>query len=286
VTAPFQLVSTTCTSSLAAGSSCEVAVQFAPTVAGVANGQLSVQTSAGATAASLSGTGTVQAILQYARDPINLGTAQLGGPPLTHLLALANTGNAALRVNSITIGSPFSVSHDCPPILPAGASCTAEVRLDPRAVGAFGGQLAISSEAAGASSTIAVSALVQALPEPLIVTQPASIGFGERSAGSQSGNQRITIRNDGGVLGTINLGVGGLGFLITQTSCGATLEPQASCFADVVFAPNAFGTQRGSFIVTSNAPGSPHVVSLSGVGCRPFIGRANRSGSVGTNCAP
>src|SRR5207302_6330224 len=54
-------------------------------------------------------------------------------------------------------------------------------------------------------------------------------------------------------------------FVPTDT-CGSSLAPGASCIITVAFTPTAVGTREGSIAVTDNAPGSPHVVSLTGVG--------------------
>jgi hypothetical protein len=52
-----------------------------------------------------------------------------------------------------------------------------------------------------------------------------------------------------------------------QTStCGATIAADASCTVSVTFAPTTTGTASGSLTVTSNAPGSPLTVALSGTG--------------------
>ncbi|HLQ32217.1 MAG TPA: choice-of-anchor D domain-containing protein, partial [Chloroflexota bacterium] len=54
-------------------------------------------------------------------------------------------------------------------------------------------------------------------------------------------------------------------FAQTNT-CGSSLAPGASCIITAAFTPTAIGTREGSIAVTDNAPGSPHVVSLTGVG--------------------
>ena len=55
----------------------------------------------------------------------------------------------------------------------------------------------------------------------------------------------------------------------TQTnSCVSPLPPTpaTACRIDVVFKPTAAGTREGTVTITDSAPGSPHVVQLSGVG--------------------
>ena len=72
-------------------------------------------------------------------------------------------------------------------------------------------------------------------------------------------------------------GAGKTEFIVTST-CGATLAPQASCFANVVFRALGFGERNGQLQVLSNAPDSPQTATLGGTGCRPYVAGVNRSG--------
>jgi YVTN family beta-propeller protein len=58
-------------------------------------------------------------------------------------------------------------------------------------------------------------------------------------------------------------------FAISANTCPispSTLGAGASCDVSVVFHPTVTGTVTGTLTITSNAPGSPHVVGLSGTG--------------------
>jgi hypothetical protein len=50
------------------------------------------------------------------------------------------------------------------------------------------------------------------------------------------------------------------------TTCSATLAAGANCRVDVSFTPTVAGARAGSLAISTNAPGSPHVVSLGGTG--------------------
>jgi hypothetical protein len=114
-----------------------------------------------------------------------------------------------------------------------------------------------------------------------------AISFGERMAGTLSGAQRIVINNLGGAPASITTMLTGPHFQVTGTNCGPTLAAQTECFADVAFIPSAFGARNAQFIVGSNSAGSPHIVTLNGVGCRPYFPSAHRGGgNAGPNCAP
>jgi hypothetical protein len=50
-------------------------------------------------------------------------------------------------------------------------------------------------------------------------------------------------------------------------ACIGSLAPGASCTVRVTFVAGIPGARTGVMQVTSNAPGSPHQVQLSGTGC-------------------
>jgi hypothetical protein len=61
-------------------------------------------------------------------------------------------------------------------------------------------------------------------------------------------------------------------FAISEDTCPVgtgTLAAGANCQVSVTFHPTVEGTVTGSLTITSNAPGSPHVVSLTGTGKPP-----------------
>jgi hypothetical protein len=121
----------------------------------------------------------------------------------------------------------------------------------------------------------------------VIRVSPQTIGFGARMAGTPAPSQRITVTNEGGGTAVgLNLGFNTPHFIVQSTSCGQSLAPQSTCFAEVVFAPQGFGPRRDSFSVrSSNDPRSPVTVDVSGAGCRPVSITASRGGTQ-ISCAP
>jgi hypothetical protein len=49
-------------------------------------------------------------------------------------------------------------------------------------------------------------------------------------------------------------------------NCGSSLPAGVSCTISVAFVPNAGGNLTGTLSITDNAPGSPQMVTLNGVG--------------------
>lgn len=51
-----------------------------------------------------------------------------------------------------------------------------------------------------------------------------------------------------------------------QLTCPTTVPPGTGCLIDLRFAPTGVGTFNGTLTITDNAPGSPHIVNLTGTG--------------------
>ena len=284
--APFQVVSTTCGASLAAAGSCNAVVRFVPTANGAASGSLVVSSSAGPASATLLGSGLRQPAASLPTSPIDFGSLIVGGAPVQRTIALTNTGNAILGINSVSVSPPFTRFTTCDASLAAGGSCNITVEFDPVAVGDFGGVLTVSTNAPGGSSIrVPLHAAVQQRPEPRLVVSPSIINFGARFAGSAAPTQTVTLVNEGGQAATLDVSLTVPFFEIVGASCGATLAPGASCGIEMGFVPNGFGPRRAELVIRTNAPGSPFGVSLSGAGCRP-VSIAQSRGAPSVDCSP
>lgn len=104
---------------------------------------------------------------------------------------------------------------------------------------------------------------------PAMSLSTTSLTFGNVAIGATSTPQLFTITNTG----TANLTFSKMAWSGDYGPAGVgtcylaeILTPSANCTVSVMFAPTANGTRTGSFTITDNAPGSPHVVSFSGVG--------------------
>jgi hypothetical protein len=297
-TGPFSVTSTTCGGTIGPSAVCTASAHFAPLAHGTVNGNLVVDTtgtfpghgasskSFGTSTTILTGTGLLQSSLEMPSS-VDMGSGTLGGPPIRRSVPLANGGNAALTLESISIARPFTLTHDCPLNLLPGRSCTVNLELEATTLGTFNGSLFVFSNAPDGVRSTPVRATVQARPEPVIKVSPLTIGFGDRMAGTRSAPQRITVTNEGGgdAIG-VSVGVNTPHFLVVGTTCGQTILSQSTCFADVLFAPQGFGPRRDTFFVrSSNDPASPATTNVSGAGCRPVTITSSRGGPA-ISCAP
>ncbi len=100
---------------------------------------------------------------------------------------------------------------------------------------------------------------------------PSSYSFGQVPVGSSSAPQTATIRNTG--TGTVTFERGILnspyvsaGYSISDSTCGATLSPGASCEFKIRFQPQASGSRSGYLFVSADESVELYFAQLSGTG--------------------
>jgi hypothetical protein len=292
----FDILNSTCGASLAPQSSCTVSVAFDPTNVGTINGTLSVAASSAILALSakgarlaklaaaplatsqLRGIGTVQAVLDLPGS-IDFGAYTSGTPAIRRLVTLRNAGNAVLTLTGISTTGPFVLGNGCPLNMQPGDSCTLTLDYSASDLGIHNGTLVVLSNANGGSRTIPLTADTVAVATPLIRVSPLQIGFGNRLLGTVGAPQRVSISNVGNAPAVLSPPVVTTTDFLVTTTCGITLAPASSCFADVSLRPVGFGPRQGQLVISSNAADSPALVNLSGSGCRPFSTASSRLGA-------
>ena len=110
-----------------------------------------------------------------------------------------------------------------------------------------------------------VSLLLQA---PVAQLSSGGINFGNQQVGVASGQQPITITNQGSAsLNVTNLAITGANAADFAVSgvCPA-IAPGGNCTVNITFTPTASGQRSATLQVTDNANGSPQSVALQGTG--------------------
>jgi trimeric autotransporter adhesin len=272
----------TCTfpGSIAAGSSCVVSVAFNPGAGapGARSGTLSIAHGATGSPAAVSLSGTAASAATPAASltaSLAFGSVTVGTTSAMQTATLSNTGNAALTVASIATGSgEFGIvggTCSAGTSVAAGSSCTINVAFTPSTTGARSATLALGHDAAGGSSSAALSGTGVA-QSPAANVSPASLSFAQ-TVGSTSAAQTITIANTGTAaltLGSFALsGPQAAEFQIAgggTCAAGGNVAPSSSCTLHVTFAPTAVGTRSAALSIAHNASGSPASVALGGTG--------------------
>ncbi|HWZ81691.1 MAG TPA: choice-of-anchor D domain-containing protein [Terriglobales bacterium] len=254
---------------LTAGQSTSFTVQFAPTVGGGVNGNVTI-TSNGSNPTlniALSGTGVAPGTLSANPASLSFGTVQVGSN--TSLSeTVTNTGGVPVTISQATVtGTGFSISGlTVPTTLNAGQSVTFTAKFTPAAPGAVSGTLAIISDASNSPLNIALSGTGGAQGQ-LAVT-PATLNFGNvvvNASSALTGSLTAT-----GASVTVTSGTSDNGeFALSGINFPKTIAAGQSASFTVTFTPNASGTANGNLTFISNASNSPTIEALTGNGQAP-----------------
>jgi hypothetical protein len=111
----------------------------------------------------------------------------------------------------------------------------------------------------------AVSVLLQpGLIGPNATASPTILMFDNEPVGSVSPAQSVTLSNNGTATLNITNIAASANFSETD-NCGSSLPIGGSCNINTTFVPTVGGNLAGTISITDNAPGSPQMVTLSGV---------------------
>lgn len=159
---------------LYAGQTCTVALQFTPGAAGAAAAQLQAVGSAGtvngvaAPAFALGGTGVGSASSTIVLTPTSLSfpATTVGTQSTPQQLTLSANGSSASQVTSINVNGPYVLqSQTCagaPFTLQPGSSCTVTVSFAPQSAGSAGGAVMLSVNSAATAVQAGLSGSGQA----------------------------------------------------------------------------------------------------------------------------
>jgi len=221
---------------------------------------------------------------------LNFGSQLKGttSAPLTE--TVTNTGTATLTISSVNVvganaGDFAKASDGCSGAnVSPGNSCAISVTFRPTATELRTATLSISDNASGSPHTVALSGTGTGTG-PGVSLAPPSLSFGNQLVGTTSTSQTVTLTNSG--TATLNISgvtlnsTNGAGFSRTN-HCAATLGAGLSCTIDVTFTPIAAGSRTATLSISSDAPGSPHTVSLTGTGTDFSLGVSSGSSTSAT----
>lgn len=273
----FTLQQTSCGAALTAGASCTVSIAFAPPVGnwGSRSAALVYGDDLGNAPQSVVLTGTgLSGQLQLSATTLAFGNFALNAAAMTQALTITNSASSASRLylNGAAISSGNSngfliYSTTCGTWLDPGTSCQITVQFSPTAAGVQSAALNLSTSASTAPATVALTAAVAV---PQLSLDPGSLSFPSQAVNTASGLQNVTLSNTASS-GTLSIssvvlnGANGGDFSFTN-SCGQSLGAGTNCSVSIRFVPTAAGSRTATLTITDNAPGSPHVVNLSGTG--------------------
>ena len=268
VTTPFTIASNSCgAGSLAAGSSCQVEVEYAPTQPGAAAGTLTFTDGAGTQTVILNGTGEAAPTDNLSPASLSFSGTVAGALSAAQTITLTNAGDLTLTAIGISASGPFQASSNCGTQLTGHAACTISVVFAPTQLGSQPGTLTVSdalrTQTAGLTGT--------GVGPPALGVNPSSLSFSAQQAGVASAPQTVTVSNIGGApmanVGFQIAGPAAASYSIGATTCGAALNNGSNCTVQVIFTPAATGVIAATLAVSSSTLGvTPVSVPLNGAG--------------------
>jgi Abnormal spindle-like microcephaly-assoc'd, ASPM-SPD-2-Hydin/Protein of unknown function (DUF1573) len=208
----------------------------------------------------------VQPELSITPSSANFGNVTAGSSA-SQTIQLQNTGTGTLTISQAgAAGSRFSIGNLTLPItLMSGQTSNFNVQFNPEAAAAVTGSVSIVSNAPNSPAAIALSGTGVAATQVLTFST-TNIAFANVNEGS-SATQSVTLTNSGNSNLTISqITESGAGFSLTGAGTPITLRAGQSMSFNVIFSPNAAGSDAGTVTVTSTAPTSPQNIQLSGTG--------------------
>jgi len=132
----------------------------------------------------------------------------------------------------------------------------------PSTTGTRSAVLSIADDAANTPQSVSLTGVGSTSNATLT---PSSLAYATQLVGTNSASQAATLSNTGTVAITIT-SITTTGPYSQTNNCGSSLGAGASCTINVVFTPTKGGTQTGTLSVVDNAPNSPQMSALTGVG--------------------
>lgn len=258
----------TCGTSIAAGKTCILPVEFSPAAAGSFAANLTLNTNGGANPViPLSGTAT--ASVSVSPSSLSFPVTTVGATSVLDI-TITNSGAKTLTVTTAISGtgaSAFTVlttGNTCASGVPAGKTCTLPVQFAPKAVGPYTANLTLTTNG-GANPVVPLSGTGAAT----VVASPTTLAFGTITHGTTS-TMNVTVTNNGTTtigIGSAISGTGSAAFSVVFSSantCEAGLAPSKSCVLPIEFAPTAAASYTAT--LTIDAGTANPTVTLTGTG--------------------
>ena len=192
--ADFAVGTSTCTGSIAAGTTCSIAVTFTPSVMAAETATLSVADSDASSPQSvpLTGTGTAPPSPVFLSPAtVNFGNQAISTTSSAQTVTLKN--NSTTTVSNIAVSitgagaSSFAQTSACGTTLAVGKTCTISVTFTPTAAGAVTATLSVADSDASSPQTATLNGTgTSSGPDFSIAVAPATLSFAAGSSGTST----------------------------------------------------------------------------------------------------
>lgn len=191
----------------------------------------------------------------------------------TESFKIENNGDNCLQVNSISSSGPFTPLPTTPPMplsLDPGKYLDVTVRFSSATEGNFNEDLPINP--APPKGDVHLNCKGEAKNAELKMTFSGSASFGKFPVGTTT-SKTIQIKNEGQIIINLNIPASTPADLpFSWSNFSGSLAPNSPTMNHslvINFNPLTEGSFNDNITFTSNTSGSPHNISLSGIGCVP-----------------
>ena len=258
-------------STLAAGASCTLSVQFRPLAEGPLTQDLTLASSASQEAQSvaLSGTGAAGPLL-FAPSSLSFPSAAAGSTSPQQVVTLTNTTSSDITMTAITHTNVFPEANDCTPTLAGGASCSFTLSFAPICSGDYAGtvtahagnstvQLYLSGTATGTANC----------PGPAtpsgntgLSISPGRLLFGDQAPGTTTTLPLLVTNYQSYAIDIASISIAAP--FSQVNNCPATLPQGFSCKINVSYVPVFKGYSSEMLSITDSGTAAPQVIPVAG----------------------
>ncbi len=184
-------------------------------------------------------------------------------------VALENLSNDPVTVTSTSFTGPFALvsGPSLPTVLAPGSQLVFGVVATPPSIGSHAGTLSVATNAPTSPHTVALTVTGA---DPQVTLPQTSVAFGSWGINGAPSTRQVTVQNTGNAPLTVTSGAVAAPFGTTGLA-GLQVPAGGSAQFTVTFAPTTSGAHAATLNIHSDAPGSPHAVSLTGTGTTPQL---------------
>lgn len=278
VDSPFVGGLGTCTGSLQPGQSCQMSFDYAPQEAGVFDAEYTVQSDAGPVTIKMQGRtysgidGTGQGVTPRAIDfgPVAVGRSAQQTVTFRNHDPFIPIVNWEYYWLSDDTSINFAFEDDCGEVLAGLGICQVTITYRPRHIG----DEHVTLEILNSQGIVDIELWGEGAAAEIVANSPAlDLGLADGT-----GEQEVRFTNLGRAPAQL-LGLQSAdAFAVTDSDCGDTLAPGASCQASVRFEPQGYGHFEGQIVLLTDKTPAP--VRVVGGTATPQLAAAFTPGTV------
>ena len=190
---------------------------------------------------------------------VNVGYQTVGTTSQPYAVEFTNPSTTQpITISSVTTTGDFKAASTCGSNVIALDNCLINVTFTPGAAGTSNGTLVITDSDPSSPQTVNLTGQGTELAE-----SEAKLSFTGTVVGDTSPPKLVTLQN----LGTTSITISQIqatGAYGQTNTCIGPLTEGTPCTVSVTFSPLRSGSSFGAIYITTNGPGSPQVINLTG----------------------